>query len=184
MSVAFSPCVGSVFRVYFAAQSGVVDFTCMSLTLPTITNVLNVLTSAPPPLPADVLAIQLTWCSIELHLSIICACVAGLKPLFARYLPTLIGSSWLSSNTGPQTTGRVTGAFGTSAVRSRSDTVVELRNLGDGATGGNGEVFNIQIKKSTTTATYMDGQSSMLEAGKVDSDRDDASQYEPEAKRQ
>ena len=62
--------------------------------------------------------------------------------------------------------------------------MVELRNLGDGATGGNGEVFNIQIKKSTTTATYMDGQSSMLEAGKVDSDRDDASQYEPEAKRQ
>jgi len=113
-------------------------------------------------------------------MAIICACVAGLKPLFTRFLPSVIGTSWLTSDgrqptSGLASYGKRTGTFSHCRPHAGRTDPLELCNINSTA-GGSGEVFKVQITASTQT--FIDGGASVA----LKAERDDLSQHVREMK--
>jgi hypothetical protein len=57
----------------------------------------------------------LIWSTIEAHITIVCACVATLKPLATRFFPKLLGKSSKTANTYPSIHGKSTKLNGSNA---------------------------------------------------------------------
>jgi len=169
-----SPCIASVFRVYLSINNHHTESFCAHFYL-NLTYQTHIWFHY-----ADRLGLQIIWASAELHMAIICACVAGLRPLVTRYFPNILGSSWLTSDTRQPTSdlasyGKATGTFSHSRphVSRRDSDRLELRNI-SGTADDNEEASSAQI--STSTRLFMDGGTSVVP--KVE--RDDSSPHEHE----
>jgi len=173
-----SPCIASVFRVYFASGDDHSDSICALLSH-SATHPTHFQLHA-----TDQLGLQIISGLAELHMAIICACVAGLRPLVTRYFPNILGPSWSTSDTRPPTSElasyvKATGTFSHSKpqVSRRYSDPLELCDIGR-STGEDGEVSGAQI--ITSTQTFMDGSAGVVTVPKVEGNV--SSQHERERK--
>jgi len=136
MSSPDSPCIASVFRVYLSSDNHDNDIFCAHFYLDFTYSSHSWFHYV------DRLGLQIIWAAAELHMAIICACVAGLRPLITRYFPNILGSSWPTSDTLQPTSellsyGKATETVsqGRPYVSRRYSDDIELRNIGATTSG-------------------------------------------------